>query len=95
MGVVGGMKLDGRSGVALEFEGGWFGRIRAQVMVATDGIASRGVRNGSDGFGGEGKPEEAGSGHWRGVGRGSKLAGVGALVHRLWQSELDLEDVAR
>ena len=64
-------------------------------MVATDGIASRDVRSESDGFGGEGKPEEAGSGHWRGVGRGSKLAGVGALVHRLWQSELYLEDVAR
>ena len=72
------------SGVAFEFSGRSFGRIRAEVMVATDDIASRDVRNGSDGFGGEGKPVEAGSGHWRGVGHGSKLAGVGARVHRLW-----------
>ena len=43
MGVVGGMKLDGRLGVALEFEGGWFGRIRAGVLVPACAAASREV----------------------------------------------------
>ena len=34
MGVVGGMKLDGRSGVALESEGGLVGQIRTGMMDA-------------------------------------------------------------
>ena len=87
--------MEEKPGVAFEFAGRPFGRIRAKVMVATDDIVSRDVRDESDGLGGEGKPEEAGSGDWRGVRRGSKLAGVDARARQPRWFGFDFEEVGR
>ena len=41
--------MEEKPGVAFEYDGRSFGRVRAEVMVATDNIASWEVRYASDG----------------------------------------------
>ena len=76
----------GAVGFALEFDGGSVGRVWAYMMVAMDKIALWEAWIASDGSVGQGMAAEVGSVRWwegwGRVGRGSKLASIGARVRR-------------